>query len=158
MPERGVAHGHAVAAVAVRLGEELNRHGGTLDLDLIHNAALLHDVAKGHPRHEAAGGEFLARLGLGGLAGIVAAHRDVPPPASGVLTEKEVVCLADKLVRGSQRISVRERFGEKLALYRHDAEACAAIRGRMGNALGLLDLVERTCGRGIEEILDGVLP
>ena len=92
------------------------------------------------------------------MVGIVAAHRDVPAPASGVLTEKEVVCLADKLVRGSQRISVRERFGEKLALYSHDAEACAAIRGRMGNALDLLDLVERTCGRGIEEILDGVLP
>lgn len=53
---------------------------------------------------------------------------------------------------------MRERFGEKLALYSHDAEACAAIRGRMSNALDLLDLVERTCGRGIEEILDGALP
>lgn len=158
MPERGMAHGRAVAAVAVRLGEGLNRHGGTLDLDLVHNAALVHDLAKGVPGHEARGGQLLAEWGLHGLAGIVAAHRDVPAPDSGVLTEKEVVCLADKLVRGSQRISVRERFGEKLALYRHDAQACAAIRGRMSNALDLLDLVERTCGQGMEEILDGVLP
>lgn len=28
MPERGLAHGRAVAAVALRLGGELNRHGG----------------------------------------------------------------------------------------------------------------------------------
>lgn len=158
MPERGLAHGQAVARVALRLGEELNRHGGRLDPELIHNAALLHDIGKGQPAHEARGGEMLAGLGLSGLAPIVASHRDVPPPASDVLTEKEVVCLADKLVRCDRRIAVEERFGEKLALYSLDAHACRAIRGRMNNALALRDMVERCCGRGIEEILDGVLP
>jgi len=158
MPERGLAHGLAVARAAVRLGEALCRHGVTLDLELIHNAALLHDVGKGQPAHEALGAAMLDELGLFGLAPIVASHRDVPPPASGVLTEKEVVCLADKLVRGSSRIPVPERFGEKLALYSHDQAACAAIRGRMENALGLQAMVERCCGQGVEEILDGVLP
>lgn len=146
-----------MARVALRLGEDLNRHGGRLDLDLIHNAAILHDVAKGWPGHEAAGGELLARQGLHGLSDIVASHRDVPPPASGVLTEKEVVCLADKLVRCDKRVAVEERFGEKLALYAADEEACAAIRGRRANALGLRDMVEAACGRGVEEILVGVL-
>jgi hypothetical protein len=135
----------------------LNRHGGSLDPDLIHNAALLHDIGKGQPAHEARGGEMLAGLGLSRLAPIVASHRDVPPPASHQLGEKEVVCLADKLVRGSQRISVQERFEEKLALYSLDAHACLAIRGRMNNALALRDLAERCCGRSIEEILNGVL-
>lgn len=157
MPRRGLAHGLAVAAVALRLGEELNRTGAGLDLDLIHNAALLHDVAKGCPYHEAAGGELLTRLGLHGLSGIVAAHRDVPPPASGPVSEKEVVCLADKLVRCDRRISVEDRFGEKLALYACDENACAAIRGRMTNALALRGMVERACGRGLEDILAGVL-
>lgn len=156
MPERGLAHGRAVATVALRLSGELNRHGGDLDPDLIHNAALLHDVAKGCPGHEAAGGELLAHFGLSGLSAIVAAHRDVPPPTSGVLTEKEVVCLADKLVRCDRRVAVRDRFGEKLALYRCDEEACAAIRGRMENALALAALVEAASGQRIEEILQGV--
>ncbi len=158
MPGRGLAHGQAVAAVAVGLGEELNRNGARLDLDLIHNAALLHDVAKDRPGHEAAGGALLERLGLGGLSPIVGAHRDVPPPASGVLTEKEVVCLADKLVRCDRRIRVEERFGEKLALYADNPEACAAIRGRMQHALALRGMVEKACGRGLEDILAGVLP
>ena len=101
---------------------------------------------------------MLAELGLSRLAPIVASHRDVPPPSSGVLTEKEVVCLADKLVRCDRRVGVEERFEEKLALYSLDAHACRAIRGRMNNALALRDLVERCCGRSIEEILEGVLP
>jgi CTP:molybdopterin cytidylyltransferase MocA len=158
MPERGLAHGLAVAAVALRLGEELNRTGAGLDLDLVHNAALLHDVAKGWPHHETAGGELLARLGLGGLSRIVSAHRDVPPPVSGVLTERELVCLADKLVRCDRRVRVEDRFGEKLALYAANAEACTAIRGRMYNALALRGLVEKACGRDLEDMLDGVLP
>jgi CTP:molybdopterin cytidylyltransferase MocA len=158
MPERGQAHGRAVAAVALRMAGVLNAHGLALDMDLVHNAALLHDVAKGCPGHEAAGGELLGRLGLGGLSDIVAAHRDVPPPVSGVLTEKEVVCLADKLVRCDRRVAVEDRFGEKLNLYRCDEEACAAIRGRLRNALTLRDMVEKACGRDVGAILDGVVP
>lgn len=157
MPGRGVAHGQAVARVAVRLGEALNGHGQALDLELLHNAALVHDIAKGQKRHEQRGGEMLAALGLSGLADIVAGHRDAPPPASGVFTEKDVVCLADKLCRGSRRVAVRARFQEKLDLHRDDPEACAAIRGRMSNALGLQEMVERIVGRDMETILDGVL-
>lgn len=158
MPERGLAHGLAVATVALRLGEELNAHGLGLDLELIHNAALLHDVAKGRPGHEAAGGKMLSALGLDGLSAIVAGHRDVPPPVSGVPTEKEIVFLADKLVRCDRRIALEERFGEKLALYAGDAAACRAIDGRLRNALAVRDLVERICKRPVEHMLAGVLP
>ena len=157
MPERGVAHGQAVARVAVRLGEALNAHGHALDPELLHNAALVHDIAKGRKQHERRGGEILTAQGLTGLADIVAGHRDVPPPVSGVLTEKEVVCLADKLVRGPLRVDVRARFQEKLDLYRDDPEACAAIRGRMANALGLQKMVEGITGLDVNTILDGVL-
>jgi len=153
MPEKGVAHGLAVARIAATLGRELNRHGARLDIDLLRNGALLHDVAKGKPQHEAGGAELLKGLGLEKLAAIVAAHRDLPPPATGVLTEKEVVCLADKLVRGTTCLSVRRRFAEKLDLYAQDEAACLAIRGRLADALALQALVEKTVGRSIEEIL-----
>lgn len=153
LPEKGLAHGLAVARVAERLGNELNRHGGNLDPDLLYNSALLHDVAKGRLQHETTGAKLLAGLGLGGLAEIVAAHKDARPPISGVLTEKEVVCLADKLVRGQYRVSVRQRFLEKLELYAGDHEACLAIKLRMSNALALQDMVEKTTGRSIATIL-----
>jgi hypothetical protein len=53
---------------------------------------------------------------------------------------------------------VEDRFGEKLNLYRCDEEACDAIRGRLRNALALLDMIEKICGREVEAILAGVLP
>lgn len=155
MPEKGVAHGLAVARIAVTLGQALNRHGYQLDTDLLHNAALLHDIGKGRPQHEAWGAKLLAGLGLEKLAEIVAVHRDALPPTSGRLTEKEVVCLADKLVRGTLRVSVPGRFAEKLKIYAQDHEACSAIRGRLSNALALQSLLEKAVGRSIEEILGG---
>jgi molybdenum cofactor cytidylyltransferase len=153
IPERGLAHGLAVANVARALGRELNQHGLNMDVDILHNAALLHDIAKGQPQHETRGADMLKALGLGRLAEIVAVHRDVPPPASGRLTEKEVVCLADKLIHGSKRVSVRQRFEDKLSLYAQDHEACRAIRERLANALALQALVEQVAGCGIEAIL-----
>jgi molybdenum cofactor cytidylyltransferase len=151
---RGMAHGLAVAQVAMRLGRELNRHGCSLDLELLHNGGLLHDIAKGRPQHEARGAELLAGLGFRKLAEVVAAHRDVPPPSSGQLSEKEVVCLADKLVRGTVRLPVERRFGEKLELYALDRTASAAIRARLANALALQALVEQATGRSVADILD----
>jgi molybdenum cofactor cytidylyltransferase len=153
MPERGLVHGRAVAQTATALGLGLNRHGAKLNMDILHNAALLHDIAKGQTQHEARGAEMLDSLGLGRLSAIVATHRDVPPPVFRPLTEKEVVCLADKLVRGSRRVSVRQRFEDKLALYSHNPEACRAIRERLTNALALQALVEQTTGRDINDIL-----
>ncbi len=154
MPEKGVAHGSAVARLAKLLGQELNRHGYALDLELLHNGGLLHDIAKGRPQHEARGAELLASLGFRKVAKVVAFHRDVPAPASGLLSEKEVVCLADKLVRGTVRLPVRRRFAEKLELYAKDRIACRAIRTRLANALALQSLVEQATGRRIDEILD----
>jgi len=153
MPKRGIAHGLAVAAVALRVGRALNRCGGRLDEELLYNAALLHDIGKGQPQHEARGSEILRKLGLTDLAKIVAAHRDIPPLLSQGLTEKEVVCLADKLVRGEKSIPVVERFAEKLALFDGDAKACRAIRARLENALALQGLVEQAVGQRIENIL-----
>lgn len=158
MPERGMKHGQAVAQVALLLAEKLNEHGGGLNLDLIHNAALLHDVAKGQPSHEQAGARFLADLGLTGLAESVASHRDLAPPVSKRFTEKEVVYLADKLVRGSELIGIKQRFDEKLTKYAGDAQACAAIKRRLGNALAVRDLYEKLTHCPLETYLTTHLP
>jgi molybdenum cofactor cytidylyltransferase len=153
MPEKGLLHGQLVARVAVNLGLELNRHGAALNVDLLYNSGLLHDIAKGRPRHEAAGAKLLKSLGLGSLAEIVSAHRDSLPPESGILSEKEVVYLADKLVRGQYRVPVHQRFTEKLTLYAGNKAACRAIRTRMENALAIQDIMEKSTGKTIEEII-----
>ena len=154
IPEKGQAHGLAVAAVAERLGRELNNHGLFFDLNLLVHGAILHDIAKGHPHHEATGAAWLRTWGLTDLAEIVAGHRHAEILPDGKIGEKEVLALADKLVRGRERVSVARRFQEKLEIYRDDQEACRAIGERLEKALALQRLVESICCQTIEAILD----
>lgn len=153
MRKRGVEHGLAVAKIACSIGHQLNRHSSKLDIDRLYNSALLHDIAKGETHHQERGAEMLKDLGLKRLAGIVGAHRDAVVPKSGRISEKELVCLADKLVRGTTRMSVQQRFEEKLTLYAKDEDACKAIRKRLAHAKGLERIVVDVLGRPIADII-----
>lgn len=153
MRKRGVDHGLEVAKIASSLGRALNRQNCKLDIDRLYNSGLLHDIAKGETHHEERGATMLKDLGLKRLAGIVGAHRDAVVPKSGKISEKELVCLADKLVRGTTRMPVQQRFEEKLTLYAKDAEACKAIKKRLANAKDIERLVVDALGRSIDQIL-----
>lgn len=147
MPAKGLAHGRAVAEVAVALGEGINRRSNRgLDLELCRVCGWLHDLAKGHPHHEAEGARWLEELGFERAASIVAAHKDLDWTPEMGIGERELVHLADKLVRGSRLVPIEERFEEKLSLYRNDPEAVRAIRRRYQVALQLAAAVEASMG------------
>ena len=61
--------------------------------------------------------------------------------------ERELVHLADKLVRGSRLVRLEDRFEEKLALYGNDPEAVRAIHDRYQLALRLAAAVEAAMGQ-----------
>ena len=146
------AHGRAVAGVASALARALNDRGQDLNLELVHGAALVHDLAKGQPRHEARGGEILADLGLPELGRVVAAHKMVAVEP-GPVRETELVCLADKLVQGDRRVPLEDRFLARLVEFKGDAAACAAVEMRLAMARALAAKVEAALGRP----LDGVV-
>ncbi|MDO9632148.1 MAG: NTP transferase domain-containing protein [Humidesulfovibrio sp.] len=152
--ERGLAHGRGVARMALALAQALmlNGQGQGLDLELLEGAALAHDLAKGQPQHEQAGAQILADLGFTRTAEIVTVHRDIDPAGLKRPRERELVYLADKLVRGPQRVGIRQRFQEKLDRFAGDEAACAAITHRLGHALDMQRLVERCAGQRLEDI------
>ena len=154
MPARGLAHGRCVGEVAALLAAQLVRAAGwPLSVELCRVAGLLHDLAKGQPEHERAGARWLHELGFPRAAAIVAAHRDLDwQPGTG-LTEREIVHLADKLVRGSRIVPVQARFAEKRVLYEHDALAVAAIEHRRRVAEQLAAAVESALGRPLDDLL-----
>ncbi|MGM0759112.1 MAG: DVU_1551 family NTP transferase [Thermodesulfobacteriota bacterium] len=151
--EAGLAHGVAVARTAEALAIALNRAGCSVDVELCYVCALVHDLAKGQPRHEETGGKLLQDMGLHEMAPIVAAHRDLTLPENKEITAKEVVYLADKLTRGPQRINVRERFQEKLDFFNHDPEAVKAISRRLENALAVQAHMERFLGCSVHRVI-----
>ena len=154
LTKKGLAHSQLVCRAATALACELSDQGCTLDLDLIYGGAMLHDVAKGQPRHEIRGAEMLAALGLKEIASIAAAHMDLEISPTGELTEKEVVCLADKFISGTRRIGIEKRYVEKLKIFAGDQKICREILGRKERALALKNRAEQMSGRSMESILN----
>lgn len=154
LTKKGLAHSRLVCRAATALARVLNDQGCSLDLDLIYGGALLHDVAKGQPRHEIRGAEMLAALGLKEIASIAAAHMDLEISPTGGLTEKEVVCLADKFISGTRRIGIENRYAEKLKIFTDDQKICREILGRKERALALKNRAEQMSGRRMDSILD----
>jgi hypothetical protein len=86
----------------------------------------------------------------------VAAHKDLDWRPGRAIGERELVHLADKLVRGSRMVDLSERFEEKLVLYGQDAEALRAIGERYQLAVGLAEAVAAEAGQPVAEILQTV--
>lgn len=154
VPPQGLAHARGVAAVAEALARAVNAGGGSLDIGLVKSAALLHDVGKGRPNHEAVGGQLVAAHGFAAAAPIVAGHRDCLLADDAPVTEREIVYLADKFVLGRWLVPVAARFDQKLDLFAADPEARAAISRRRGNALRVLARLEALMGAKAEAVID----
>ena len=127
-----VAHARAVAGVAAALTAALNARGQHLCAPLVDAAALLHDVARAEPRHDAAGAALLTRLGYPRLAPVVARHMHLGPADD--VDEALVVYVADKLVKGDRVVGLEARFEAKLARQGDDPEARAAVLERGAEA------------------------
>jgi hypothetical protein len=84
----------------------------------------------------------------------VAALRDLEL-APGVLPgERELVFLADKLVRGEEPVPVARRYDEKIAQWGHEPEVHRAIEGRKARALAVAARVRELLGPGAPDLLD----
>jgi molybdenum cofactor cytidylyltransferase len=125
-----------------------------LSENLAMSAALVHDLAKGRPDHARAGAEILRMHGFPRAADIVAAHPDLELPPDAPLTEREIVFLADKYVRGSTRVPLEARYQAKLERYGADPEAARAIQGRLDRAQAVRDRVQATTPLPLTEILE----
>jgi molybdenum cofactor cytidylyltransferase len=154
-PERVRRHGRAVARVAVALGLALNQgraYDDSLDIERIERAALLHDLAKGLPRHEQEGGHMLEEAGFADIAGIVASHRDLDSEPGTSIREREVVFLADKMVIGTDLVPLETRYDLALERYGADPEARRVIGERRQRAHKVAARVEVAMGRTLADV------
>ena len=140
--ERLQAHCRAVAALAEELCDVLAEKGLALDRDTLRAAALLHDIARDQPEHAALGALWLRELGYPEAADCVRQHHD---PDSTALSEAALLFLADKAVRGSERVSVEERFAASLIKCK-TPEARASHQRRLAAAQEILRNIRSVCG------------
>lgn len=139
-PEAVQQHCAAVARKAVELGQTLQQHGVSIQLDLLESAALLHDICRTQESHAQAGAAFLRHYGLHEVAALVAVHMDWPQEQPVLLNEAALLYLADKLVTGNQQVSLEQRFAEKKKKFQHQPEVLGKILQRKQTALQILEL------------------
>lgn len=146
-PERVINHCKAVAEAAKKLAVELNKKGFSFDVSLCYRAGLLHDVCRTEKRHAEKGKEYLEGLGLFREAEIVEVHM-----GEGInteeITEAGIVCLADKLTAGGDRVSIKKRFEPAFKRFADNEETLALIKRRYETALKLETLVNNHLAGG----------
>lgn len=154
-PDQVVRHCQAVTAVGEALMKALGPHQPHLDAALVSTACLLHDMARTAPKHALVGRNLLANLGLGRLAEVVGAHMVLPPQqrAGSLLTEEQLVYLADKLVIDDRIGGLEEKAAHALRGREDDPAALEGARARMLAARLIADKVESILGRRLEEVL-----
>ncbi len=102
-------HCRAVAVKALEICRELKSCGTVLNEAAVQAAALLHDLARKGKDHAKAGAVWLNDRGYSALAAIVGDHMTLPEEEERI-SEKSVVFLADKYVKGAGTVSLYQRY------------------------------------------------
>jgi putative nucleotidyltransferase with HDIG domain len=125
-PQQVIGHCQAVAAKAEEIAADLSGRGVPLSGELVRAGALLHDIARAQPYHAQAGASWLIAEGYPKVAKLIAEHEDLPvSPAGSPLDESAVVYLADKLILGTEEVTLEERFARSLEKCRDKAARLA---------------------------------
>lgn len=155
LPGRVVRHSRTVAVVGVALAEALKPDLAELDVDLVRAGCLLHDMAKGSPRHAAVGQALLENLGLCRLGSLVGSHMLISPEHldTPLPTEEQLVYLADKLVVEDQVRSLEGRAARTLQKHAGDAAVAQGVEARLRASRIIAQRVEAIAGRSLDEIV-----
>jgi len=151
-PDR-IRHSFKVAEVAVAIGQALNDSGFPVDAESVRIAAILHDIAKGQRKHDAAGGKILRELGFAKVGDIVAVHSDLAGGNTNLPLEGKIVYLADKLVDGEKLVTIEERYSSTIRHLGRTFEIQSAIAERLKVALSVKRELDKLLGHPLEEII-----
>ena len=108
-PMRVITHCLEVSRCAGLIADRLNENGYDLDSELVRNAALVHDLVRAQNRHDVKAGKILDSLGYTDEADIVRDHMSYEFNDLPVITEHDIMCLSDRIVKEHEYVGIEER-------------------------------------------------
>lgn len=157
-PAHVVKHCLAVADTALTIGEALCHKGYSLDLELIQGAALIHDIARTEDKHWEVGSRIAAEQGYDQEAEIIKRHMHYSPAQSiEVMTETDLVCLADRIVKEDQYVGLEDRMDYviKKVIAQGHLEAKKHILEKKKEAQRLIEDIGRTIEMSLDQLMEG---
>lgn len=153
-PHHVVKHCLKVSEVALKIGKAMGEKGFALDLCLLEAAALLHDIARTSDNHGAKGSEIALQHGFSQVAGLIKCHMFyVTDPNKETITEQDVLCLSDRMVKEDEYVGIEIRMQSVLDKYKNDPLVASRIRQRMEENLILRKRIEKILGKTMDELL-----
>lgn len=148
--EDTIMHMKAVGNLAKKITLVMNEKGYHLNINAAYSGALLHDVAKGSKAHEEEGAKIVEALGYICLSEIIRQHSNLKDITT--IDEKEIVYLSDKLIKGTEFITLDERFEESLAKYKNNPSILKNINRRFCNAKIIKKNIEKVLEISLENL------
>ncbi len=148
-----VLHSYAVAELSAFIAQKLLSTGIEIDIELLYNAALLHDLTRQHPNHATTAGLLLEDLGYTQLGHIVSMHMDIPIPEALSINEASLLFFTDKLVQEDRVVTLDERFQEKLIQHKSDHTTFLKISSRLEKAKNIQRTIELHLGQPLSKVL-----
>ena len=151
-------HSILVMKVARAIAEKV-RPGIAIDTDLVVAGALLHDITKtralvSHEHHDRTGEALLRSLGMFSVGRIVGEHVEIADfDADAPLCESEIVHYADKRVKHSTVVPLRERIDDLIARYGTSDEHKALILEKLPFNEALERKIRRSIDGDLEEVI-----
>ncbi len=153
-PAHVVRHCHKVNEVALIIANALIKKGYDMNLDLLEAAALLHDIARTHENHGAKGAEIALKHGFSEVADLIKCHMFyVTDPFKKDITEQDILCLSDRMVKEDKYVGIEKRMQAVLDKYKDDPLVVSRIRQRMRENIRFRNRVEQVIGKAMDELL-----
>jgi putative nucleotidyltransferase with HDIG domain len=128
--EHIIKHCEAVCGMAGKIYHGVSLNGISLDENALLAAALLHDIARKEKNHAVVGANIIRELGYSFVGDIIESHKDIKVCEEEKLSEKEILYLADKLVKEDRVCDMKERYEQLLEEYIDNPKAYEKIKKR----------------------------
>lgn len=152
VPPNVIEHCMKVAELSVKTAVLLNEKGAGLDMHLIKSSALLHDIAKGQTNHALLGKNIMQQYGYPKVGDIIGEHMDINLESDDSISEKEIVYLCDKMVKGTKIVTIEERFDIAKEKFKGKPDIIELAFERIKKAAIIKSKAEKISGIKIEEI------
>lgn len=145
-PEPVIAHGKLVRGVALRLAEQLEVKGVSVNRGLLAAACLLHDIARDQPAHEQAGARLVLSEGYPQVARLIETHMVLPENQDIAPDEANLLYLADKLARDGKIVLPGKTLEDLKEKYAGNPEALLNAEKRLRRAEAVMHMLRDRYG------------
>lgn len=146
--EDTINHMKRVSDFAKKIALLMNEKGYNMDVNKVYSAALLHDVAKGKSNHSEEGARLVQDFGYECISEIIREHMELKEVYK--IGEKEVVYICDKLIKGTERVTLQERFKQAFERYSDAPDILKNVNKKYTDAKIIKENIEKVLGENLE--------